>query len=114
MQFAGELGATKQNLGVFSWLVRLVQEEGMTSLYRGLSAAYGLQFSVTATRFGTYALAKKIIPPEQRNDGVNFVLAGASGGKKNVYLYCKTKTKELIIQIPQQPWDPLREIRSLQ
>ena len=81
MQFAGELGASNRpRLSIFGWLVRLVREEGPFSLYRGLSAAYGLQFSVTATRFGTYGLAKKLVPQEKRNDAVNFALAGLSGG----------------------------------
>ena len=81
MQFAGELGSKGKQLGMLSWLVRLVRSEGVASLYRGLTAAYGLQFSVTATRFGTYGLAKRLIPAEKRNDGMNFILAGLSGGK---------------------------------
>lgn len=82
MQFAGELGsATSANkLGVFSWLTRIYQKEGLRSLYRGLPAAYGLQFSVTATRFGTYSVAKSYLPANNENPALKFVLAGISGG----------------------------------
>ena len=82
MQFAGELGKNRAEprLSILGWIVRMARDEGVASLYRGITAAYGLQFSVTATRFGTYGMAKKLIPSERRNDGVNFVLAGLSGG----------------------------------
>lgn len=81
MQFAGELGQTRQKLGVAGWLRSTYQQEGLRSLYRGLPAAYGLQFSVTATRFGTYSFAKSHLPSDfSQNPLSRFALAGVSGG----------------------------------
>ena len=112
MQFAGELGTNKQRLGIAGWLVRLAKEEGFSALYRGLTAAYGLQFSVTATRFGTYALAKKLVPPEQRNDATNFILAGASGGtlRRRESAVRKLLTWSICVL---QEWGRLQGIHSL-
>ena len=81
MNFAGELGKNNKKFGVVSWILHLAREEGLGSLYRGLSAAYALQFTVTATRFGTYSFAKSILGDEKKSDLTNFLLAGASGGK---------------------------------
>jgi solute carrier family 25 protein 34/35 len=80
-QFAGEGGMDTRNLprGVAGWLARLVREEGWRSLYRGLPAAYALQFSVTATRFGTYGMAKSLWGDKPRDARHNFGLAALSG-----------------------------------
>jgi solute carrier family 25 protein 34/35 len=44
--------------GVVQSLYRIATQEGIQGLQRGLSAALFLQFTVTATRFGVYALGK--------------------------------------------------------
>lgn len=91
MQFQGEgarTGSGKAGAGggvyrgVFSSLAAIGRAEGIRGLYRGLIPAYGLQVSVTGTRFGVYSLAKDFVKSE---DGTpqpawhNFALAALSG-----------------------------------
>ena len=45
--------------GVASSLRQIAAREGLRGLQRGLCAALALQFTVTATRFGVYALGKR-------------------------------------------------------
>eukprot|EP00668_Euglena_longa_P041223 GGOE01054263.1.p1 GENE.GGOE01054263.1~~GGOE01054263.1.p1 ORF type:complete len:317 (-),score=79.05 GGOE01054263.1:170-1081(-) len=62
LQFQGELGhQSRVYSGVLQSLAQIGRLEGLRGLYRGLSAAVMLQFSVTATRFGTYFLFKQYL-----------------------------------------------------
>ncbi|GBG34771.1 Kidney mitochondrial carrier protein 1 [Hondaea fermentalgiana] len=102
LQFQGEAasaGATAaakgsaqpaQYRGVFSSLVKIARLEGVPGLYRGIMPAYGLQFTVTAVRFGIYGLSKTWFAEQDRAGGKdkdsggtktarNFVLAALSG-----------------------------------
>eukprot|EP00516_Mucochytrium_quahogii_P006445 CAMPEP_0203749512 /NCGR_PEP_ID=MMETSP0098-20131031/4053_1 /ASSEMBLY_ACC=CAM_ASM_000208 /TAXON_ID=96639 /ORGANISM=" , Strain NY0313808BC1" /LENGTH=295 /DNA_ID=CAMNT_0050638585 /DNA_START=240 /DNA_END=1127 /DNA_ORIENTATION=- len=90
LQFQGEQGnavGAKQYRGVFSSLRMIARHEGFAGLYRGIVPAYGLQFAVTATRFGVYGLAKDFLAEydkAQGNEGAdsfgrNFLLAAVSG-----------------------------------
>lgn len=70
LQFQGEGRAAKGHAygGVLSSLVKIARQEGMAGLYRGIAPAYGLQFTVTAVRFGIYGLAKKHFDDEEADD----------------------------------------------
>eukprot|EP00667_Euglena_gracilis_P015330 EG_transcript_15958 len=62
LQFQGELGHQSRVYGgVLQSLAQIRRTEGLRGLYRGLSAAILLQFSVTATRFGTYFFFKQYL-----------------------------------------------------
>jgi solute carrier family 25 protein 34/35 len=81
LQLAGEGGGmmATQPKTVLDWLVRIRREEGVGALYRGLPAAYCLQFSVTATRFATYGMAKRLRSENGGNGPPNLALAALSG-----------------------------------
>ena len=91
LQLRGEAAAAAArpgappDAGVARWLVRVAREEGARALYRGLGAAWGLQFAVTATRFGTYGAFKSLASASSADAGRasawarNFALAGVSG-----------------------------------
>jgi len=82
LQFQGENGSSsgKYN-GVFKSLIKIGKLEGLEGLYRGISAAYMLQASVTATRFGVYGVAKQYLDDgsDQNKNAKNFVTAALAG-----------------------------------
>lgn len=55
----GSSSKINANTSVFSYLRLIYEKEGPRALFRGLPAAYALQFTVTATRFGVYGFAKQ-------------------------------------------------------
>jgi len=72
--------------GVISSLRTILCHEGVRGLYRGITPAYGLQFSVTAVRFGVYGAIGGLITPQHLNDlpgwkrnAFNFGVAAFSG-----------------------------------
>eukprot|EP01060_Flectonema_neradi_P004963 TRINITY_DN13289_c0_g1_i1.p1 TRINITY_DN13289_c0_g1~~TRINITY_DN13289_c0_g1_i1.p1 ORF type:complete len:285 (+),score=36.64 TRINITY_DN13289_c0_g1_i1:87-941(+) len=79
LQLQGEGGARKQYSGVLGTFRQVLRTEGVRGLYRGLSAAWLLQFSNVGTRFGGYAVIKKALGIEA-NSGQNCAMLLVSGG----------------------------------
>mmetsp|Transcript_7191 Transcript_7191/g.8224 ORF Transcript_7191/g.8224 Transcript_7191/m.8224 type:complete len:311 (+) Transcript_7191:174-1106(+) len=65
--------------GILSSLTSIWKHEGIPGLYRGLLPAYGLQFSVTATRFGFYSIVQQVMDIENPNLMTRFLQAGVAG-----------------------------------
>lgn len=101
-QFVGELGAAPSSSpppnSTLAFLRDIYRKEGIRACYRGLPFAYGLQFSVTASRFGFYNASKKFFAARLDNSfHQNFVLAAISGAlgaiPGNVWYALKTRAQ---------------------
>lgn len=54
LQISGQGGGAKEYTGTFDAISKIIKREGLTSLYKGLSAGLLRQATYTTTRLGTY------------------------------------------------------------
>ncbi|CAL1128556.1 unnamed protein product [Cladocopium goreaui] len=89
LQLQGELRASgAAYTGISQALLRILRQEGLRGLQRGLFAAYLLQFSNVGCRFGTYGSLKQFFGMKQGGHSTSqwllSVLLGAVSGSEDV------------------------------
>lgn len=76
LQISGQGGGAKEYTGTFDAISKIIKREGITSLYKGLSAGLLRQATYTTTRLGTYTFLNEKYKKETGQNPNLFVSMG--------------------------------------